>query len=112
MPKLLVPLPQPPPLPGQCDHHCDVVEVHPSSPQSKQSYPVQTSASLASTAALAAENYAAYGIGTGEGQVNARGVRAAGGGGEGVPSDGRAAVGGRMHLEPLPRLTAARKTRG
>jgi hypothetical protein len=99
----------PPPLPGQCD----VVEVDPSSSaRSKQSLPVRTSATLPSTAALATEKYSASGIGVGEGQVSSRRVSNAGGSIEVAPTAGRAAVGGGIHLEPLPRLMSTRRTRG
>jgi hypothetical protein len=101
-----------PSLPGQCD------EVIQSSPQwqPKQSppvlAPVQATAGLSSTATLATGRFSASGVRTGEGQVSSRAVGSDGSSGEGAPSAGRVAVGGRMHLEPLPRLTTTRRTRG
>jgi hypothetical protein len=107
LPRLLAPLPRPPPLPGQCD----VVEEDqpPLQGQSKQSLPVRESAALSSSSpdGLAAEKDSASRIRTGEARIS--GVGNAGSGGKGVPSAGRAAVGGGMHLEPLPRRTSTRR---
>lgn len=109
LPKVLAPLPRPPPpLPGQCDvDEADQPPLEWQSKQSKQSLLVRESAILSSTDGLTTENYSASGTRTGEPRI--RGASYAGGGDEDVHSAGRAAVGGGMHLEPLPRRTPARR---
>ena len=100
-------------LPGQCEVEVDSWTC--SELQPKQSLPVRSAPRLTSNAALASEMHSVSGGRTRDVKVSSHGIGSAGGSGgkgEGVPSAGRTAMGSGMQLEPLPRLTAARKTRG